>query len=202
MKSGNWMAETRKVSAMVKFRRTSPVVAEATWSHREAMRKPGTGNQTKPPEQGMGKESGGLVCRKGQVSNELLVVVAFILLLFIPLMFVMYLKLGDATTDLSTLQVHFSVARIAYLVNAIGYMGEGSSIITEVYVPENVKRVSFRANEVVFTSVSGGRESDVSRPTSFPISRGEGITGPGRYRLEITNMGGSVSVEVEQRLSA
>ena len=79
---------------------------------------------------------------RGQVSNELLVVVGFILLLFIPLMFVMYLKLGDVNNDLSLLQMHFSAARIAYLINAIGYMGEGSAIITEVYVPENIKRVS------------------------------------------------------------
>lgn len=133
---------------------------------------------------------------KGQVSNELLVVVAFILILFIPLMFVMYIKLGDVASDLSTLQVHFSVARIASLVNAIGYMGEGSAMITEVYVPENVKEARLGGNEVVFRALAGGKESEIAQPTSFPVSGGQIITSPGRYRLEITNTGGSVSVAV------
>jgi len=135
---------------------------------------------------------------RGQVSNELLVVVGFILLLFIPLMFVMYLKLGDANTDLSLLQMHFSAARVAYLVNAIGYMGDGSAIITEIYVPENIKQVSFNRNEVVFTADVHGQDNDVAQPTSFPIFAGsrEKITQPGRYRLEIMNEGGVVSIEI------
>lgn len=133
---------------------------------------------------------------RGQVSNELLVVVAFILLLFIPLMFVMYIKLGDAAADLSLLQMHFSAARLAYLINAIGYMGEGSAIITEVYVPENIKQVSFSTNEVVFTADVRGSDSEVAQPTSFQVYSRESIKQPGRYRLEITNVGGSVRVEV------
>lgn len=133
---------------------------------------------------------------KGQVSNELLVVVGFILLLFIPLMFVMYLKLSDVSADLSALQAHFSASRIAYLVNAIGYMGGGSSIITEVYVPENVEKVQISGNEVVFFTLIGGQPSEVVKPTGFTIEGGETITSPGRYRLEITNLGDRVGVDV------
>jgi len=133
---------------------------------------------------------------RGQVSNELLVVVGFILLLFIPLMFVMYLKLGDVNNDLSLLQMHFSAARIAYLINAIGYMGEGSAIITEIYVPENIKRVSFNPNEVVFTANVRGADNDVVQPTSFRISSSGDITRPGRYRIELVNTGTGVSVEI------
>ena len=133
---------------------------------------------------------------RGQVSNELLVVVGFILLLFIPLMFVMYLKLGDVNNDLSLLQMHFSAARIAYLINAIGYMGEGSAIITEIYVPENIKRVGFNPNEVVFTANVRGADNDVVQPTSFRISSSGGIARPGRYRIEIINTGAGVSVEI------
>lgn len=133
---------------------------------------------------------------KGQVSNELLIVVGFILLLFIPLMFVMYLKLADANADLSVLQAHFSVARIAYLVNAIGYMGEGSAIITEVYVPDNIREVSIGGNEVVFITGLSSGDSTVVKPTSFIIEGEKMITSPGRYRLEIKNIGDRVSVEI------
>ena len=144
---------------------------------------------------------------KGQVSTELMVVVGFILLLFIPLMFVLYLKLGDVTTDLSVLQAHFSVIRIASLINAIGYMGDGSAIITEVYLPTNVIELQFRSfgdngggGEVVLVHFSHGEESDVSSPTAFQINLedpqegGIEIDQPGRYRLEILNEGGEITV--------
>lgn len=144
---------------------------------------------------------------KGQVSTELMVVVGFILLLFIPLMFVLYLKLGDVTTDLSVLQAHFSVIRIASLINAIGYMGDGSAIITEVYLPTNVIELQFRSfgdngggGEVVLVHFSHGEESDVSAPTAFQINLedpqegGIEIDQPGRYRLEILNVGGEITV--------
>ncbi len=140
---------------------------------------------------------------KGQVSNELLIVVGFILLLFIPLMFVMYLKLADANADLSVLQAHFSVARIAYLVNAIGYMGEGSAIITEVYVPNNIREVNIGGNEVVFIAGMPSGDSAIVKPTSFRIEGQKRITSPGRYRLEIMNTGEKVSVEIaESRITA
>lgn len=144
---------------------------------------------------------------KGQVSTELLVVVGFILLLFIPLMFVLYIKLGDVTTDLSVLQAHFSVIRIASLVNAIGYMGDGSAIITEIYLPTNVVELQFHSfgegaggGEVVLTHFAHGGESSISAPTSFPIEQedlpegGIEINQPGRYRLEILNVGGEIIV--------
>ena len=136
---------------------------------------------------------------KGQISSELMVVVGFILLLFIPLMFVLYLKLGDVTTDLSVLQAHFSVIRIASLVNAIGHMGDGSAIITEVYLPPNVQTVTFSSfeggGEVEAVILVGGKHSEVAQPTSFPISAGDvTIDKPGRYRLEIENVGGQIII--------
>jgi hypothetical protein len=138
---------------------------------------------------------------KGQISSELMIVVGFILLLFIPLMFVLYLKLGDVTTDLSVLQAHFSVIRIASLVNAIGHMGDGSAIITEVYLPQNVQQLTFRGfeggGEVEAVIRLNDMESEIAQPTSFPMSTAQGIelNQPGRYRIEIKNVDGEVLIE-------
>ncbi|MBD3397651.1 hypothetical protein GF412_00760 [Candidatus Micrarchaeota archaeon] len=142
---------------------------------------------------------------KGQVSNELLVVVGFILLILIPLLYVMFFKMDAIRTDLAMLQVHFSVARIAFLVNAVGYMGDGSAMITEIYIPETVESVSLggsggHAHEVVFTLLSAGEINEVVQPTVFPIEVSEDYSlafeeeesGGGRYRLEMENEGGTV----------
>ena len=142
---------------------------------------------------------------KGQVSNELLVVVGFILLILIPLLYIMFFKMDAIRTDLAMLQVHFSVARIAFLVNAVGYMGDGSAMITEIYIPETIESVALGGasgseHEVVFTLLSAGETNDVVQPTVFPIKVNdeyplafeEEETRGGRYRLEMKNEGGTV----------
>lgn len=138
--------------------------------------------------------------RKGQVSNELLVVVGFILLILIPLLYIMYFKMDAIRTDLALLQVHFSVARIAFLVNAIGYMGDGSAMIAEVYVPDSVGEVAIGGNEIVFHMLFEGQPNEVVQPTVFPMEiEGDPAfmqadSGSGRYRLEIANLGGTVII--------
>lgn len=143
---------------------------------------------------------------KGQVSNELLVVVGFILLILIPLLYIMFFKMDAIRTDLSMLQVHFSVARIAFLVNAVGYMGDGSAIITEIYFPETVEEVTIggtSGHEVVFSiGIEGSEElpNEIVQPTAFPIEIGDeplafvdtDDPAGGRYRLEMKNEGGTV----------
>jgi hypothetical protein len=148
---------------------------------------------------------------KGQVSNELLVVVGFILLILIPLLYVMFFKMDAIRADLAMLQVHFSVARIAFLVNAVGYMGDGSAMITEIYIPDTVESVSIGTTseyEVVFTIGTGEDVNEIVQPTAFPIE----ITdvpgeipkfaeaeqpGGGRYRMEMENVGGTVILSAQ-----
>ncbi|MCP4646645.1 MAG: hypothetical protein GY852_02775 [bacterium] len=139
---------------------------------------------------------------KGQVSNELLVVVGFILLILIPLLYIMFFKMDAIRADLSMLQVHFSVARIAFLVNAVGYMGDGSAVITEFYIPETVESVTIGGSsehEVVFKMFTQGATNEIVQPTAFPIEANDTLKiaeeeypGGGRYRLEMENIGGTV----------
>ncbi len=145
---------------------------------------------------------------KGQVSNELLVVVGFMLLIMIPLLYIMFFKMDAIRADLSMLQVHFSVARIAFLVNAVGYMGDGSAMITEIYVPETVESVTIGGaseHEVVFTMLSQGETNEIVQPTAFPIEIGDDPVqfagddrgGGGRYRLEMENVGGTIVLSAQ-----
>ena len=139
---------------------------------------------------------------KGQVSNELLVVVGFVILILIPLLYVMFFKMEAINADLAMLQVHFSVARLAFLINAIGYMGDGSAMITEIYIPETVDSISLGESckhEVVFTMVYQGQINEIVQPTAFEIKQGTDApsfadvdAGGGRYRVELENKGGVI----------
>ena len=138
---------------------------------------------------------------KGQVSNELLVVVGFILLIMIPLLYIMYFRMDTIRADLGMLQAHFSVARIAFLINAIGYMGDGSAIITEIYVPQQVETFTIGGSgqhEVVFSMNTPSGKNDLVQPVAFdvddtdtPLVKG---TGSGRYRIELYNEGGTIHI--------
>ncbi|MEM4272149.1 MAG: hypothetical protein QXH30_01030 [Candidatus Bilamarchaeaceae archaeon] len=136
---------------------------------------------------------------KGQVSNELLVVIGFILLLIIPLLYIMYFRMDTIRADLGMLQAHFSVSRIAFLINAIGYMGDGSAIITEVYVPPQVTSFSMGGaqREVVFSMSTPAGKNDIVQPVAFDVKTGPAVfatKGGGRYRVEIHNEAGVVVV--------
>ncbi len=137
---------------------------------------------------------------KGQVSNELLVVVGFILLIMIPLLYIMYFRMDTIRADLSMLQAHFSVARIAFLINAIGYMGDGSAMITEIYVPPEVNTFTIGGaeKEVVFRMSTNAGWNDLVQPVAFEVDVGP--TDPfegkqsGRYRVELYNEAGTVII--------
>lgn len=136
---------------------------------------------------------------RGQVSNELLVVVGFILLIMIPLLYIMYFRMDTIRADLGMLQAHFSVARIAFLINAIGYMGDGSAMITEIYVPPQVNSFTIGGgtHEVVFSMSTAAGQNDLVQPVAFDVETDPAIFAgkqSGRYRIELYNEAGTVIV--------
>ncbi len=135
---------------------------------------------------------------KGQVSNELLVVVGFILLIMIPLLYIMYFRMDTIRGDLGMLQAHFSVARIAFLINAIGYMGDGSAMITEIYVPPEVTQFSIGGaqKEVVFSMSTPSGKNDLVQPVAFTVKTDPALVWgqSGKYKVELYNDQGTVWV--------
>ncbi|MEM2948304.1 MAG: hypothetical protein QXL47_01950 [Candidatus Anstonellales archaeon] len=126
--------------------------------------------------------------RKGQVSTELIAVIAFVLFLFIPALFFAYSKSGEITNELDMRKAYVSVERLSSLANSVGYCGQNSSIVAEIDVPGSVEKIEFRSygdgGEVVAHLLDGG---DIVKPVSFRIE-GDPLT-PGFYRIEISSDG-------------
>ncbi|MBN2477990.1 hypothetical protein JXB01_01740 [Candidatus Micrarchaeota archaeon] len=128
---------------------------------------------------------------KGQVSVELLVVIAFILVLFIPLLVISYFKVVENNDQLVLIQTQISASRIANLGNSVARMGENSSIITDVYIPPHVKTVNFKSvgggGEVIFVLSSKEGDTEVVAVTDFPleVDQNLNIEQEGLYRIEI-----------------
>lgn len=133
--------------------------------------------------------------KKGQVSTELLVIVALVLLIFIPLLVLVYFKANEANQQIASYQAELAVSRIASLANSVGSLGTNTSVVTDVYVPPNT---------VVFQTNSAGRggeielkvktpqgDTDVVEIVTFPLSGSQPHT-----LADATTSGGWIKIRI------
>ncbi|MCK4319312.1 hypothetical protein KAW38_01950 [Candidatus Micrarchaeota archaeon] len=140
--------------------------------------------------------------KKGQVSTELLLVVGFVLLLFIPLLFIMYQQTDALIEGFSYLHAHLAVHRLAYLINSVGYMGDGSSIVLTIYLPHNVESLEVRSSDLsagseVMVKLSKG--DSIAVPVSFKVDTSKlGDIKEGKTTLLLTHEEEKISIEKRQ----
>ena len=110
---------------------------------------------------------------KGQVSTELLVIIGVVLVIFIPILVMVYFKANDASAQIGAHQAELAVFRMAYLANSVGALGTDTSITTEVYIPQGVKKININniggGAEVVFTIDTPSGESEIVEIIKYPI---------------------------------
>lgn len=132
---------------------------------------------------------------KGQVSTELLVVVGFIVLLFIPLVLFAYYKTGELNAGIEAMQSRLLSTKLAFIANALGSLGDDNSLKVELALPERVRSVQFRelgaGGEVLVTMDDG---SEISQVTRFPFSSNESYAGGVDYKLEFVSKNRTIFV--------
>ena len=111
---------------------------------------------------------------KGQVSTELLVIVALVLLIFIPLLVMVYFKANDTNQQIASYQAELAVFRVAYLANSVGSLGTSSSMYTDIYVPKSVRSFSTAATgqggEIKMQVDTPSGPSDIVEVVRYPIT--------------------------------
>ena len=110
---------------------------------------------------------------KGQVSTELLIIVALVLLIFIPLLVLVYTKANDTNQQIASYQAELSVSRVASLANSVGSLGTNTSVTTDVFIPPNT--VLFNTSnvgggaEIVLTLETAQGPTDITSIINFPL---------------------------------
>jgi uncharacterized protein (UPF0333 family) len=94
--------------------------------------------------------------RKGQVSTELLFVIAAILVLFIPLLVLTYFKANEANEQVMQLQSQVVAIRLSELANSIGSASGSSSVKAEVFIPSTVSQMIIVQSKNSKNEVTGG----------------------------------------------
>ncbi len=112
---------------------------------------------------------------KGQVSTELLVIVALVLLLFIPLLVLVYFKANEANQQIGTYQAELAVSRMASLANSVGSLGTNTSVVTDIYIPPNtlsfsIKESGSAGGEAVLQISTPQGKSEVVDLIRYPLS--------------------------------
>ncbi|MFH0736963.1 MAG: hypothetical protein V1827_00200 [Candidatus Micrarchaeota archaeon] len=145
---------------------------------------------------------------KGQVSTELLVIVALVLLIFIPLLVLVYMEASKANQQIGTYQAELAVTRISSLANSVGSLGTDTSIVTDVYIPPNVVSLetvaSGRGGEVVMVLNTPDGPHPVNDIVKYPIVNPHELAGAGTpagwMRLNISSVysDGVAKVRIEK----
>ncbi len=134
-----------------------------------------------------------MVMKKGQISMELVVLLGFVLIFFIPLLLISQGKVRELNQELVTLQAQTAASRIASTVNSIGYMGTGSSMILDIYLPA-VAKVSFTEHgEIVVFVPSLMGDNEIVGFSAFNLDSLI-IESGGYYRFEILSLGDKISI--------
>jgi len=145
---------------------------------------------------------------KGQVSTELLVIVALVLLIFIPLLVLVYLKTAEANQQIASYQAELTVTRLASLANSVGSLGTNTSIVTDVYIPANTEYLATNASgrgaeiSLKITTPQGTQEpSDILKyPVSNPgvVVEPTGTGGWVKIRISSVYEGSEARLKIEQ----
>ncbi len=132
---------------------------------------------------------------KGQVSTELLVIVGLILLIFIPLLVLVYVKANEANQQIASYQAELTVTRIASLANSVGSLGTETSVMTDVYLPPNtvnlttVSSGSGQGGEIVLTVRTSDGDSPIADIIKYPIKNAglvvDSSAAGGRIKVQI-----------------
>ena len=111
---------------------------------------------------------------KGQVSTELLVIVALVLLIFIPLLVLVYVKASEANQQIASYQAELAVTRVASLANSVGSLGTDSTVVTDIYIPPNTVWLNItqsgRGAEIILTMTTPEGNKDSAEIIKYPLS--------------------------------
>lgn len=144
---------------------------------------------------------------KGQVSTELLVIVGLVLLIFIPLLVLVYFKANEANQQIASYQAELAVFRVAYLASSVGSLGTNTSVYTDVYIPKNIVELktdsTVQGGEIVMTVDTPEGPSEIVEIVRYPVRSGpladQSLAGTW-IRLKITSeySGGLATIRIER----
>ena len=79
---------------------------------------------------------------KGQVSVETIMIIALVLMIFIPILLLLYVSSGGAFSSVNSMEVNAALSQLASSSSIINSGAEPSAIFAKVFIPTSVKSIT------------------------------------------------------------
>lgn len=140
---------------------------------------------------------------KGQISIELIVVVAVVLAIFIPILITVYFKGLEIGEGISIAQARLAVSRLASLSNSIGNLGEDASAQAIIFIPNNMESLEFKnapggaGAEIVIKLETSAGLNEISEPVKFKFAEEASFAdlSQGMMELKLSSNGEKILIE-------
>ncbi|VVC72278.1 Uncharacterised protein [uncultured archaeon] len=132
---------------------------------------------------------------RGQASMELLVTVAFAVMMLVMVIGLAYLQMNSASDQLALEEAQQSVNKLKNVVDAVSAQGPPAKAIVEINIPKGISNITIGSDtppyigrEIIFkvqTSVSS-QPSDVPKTTLYDVTGDlHTIMHPGTYQVTV-----------------
>ena len=108
--------------------------------------------------------------KRGQVSIEFMVLIAFLTLIIISLLYASMYYTKEVENTISTTQLDRLVKEIVDSSEYVYYFGEPSKTTIKVFIPRNVKEITVGPNEINFRVKTLQGETDIFYRSSVNLS--------------------------------
>jgi hypothetical protein len=79
---------------------------------------------------------------KGQVSIETIMIIALVLMIFIPVLLLLYINSGSAFTSINTMEVNAALSQLSSSSSIINSGAEPSKIFAKIYIPPSISSIT------------------------------------------------------------
>ena len=131
--------------------------------------------------------------KKCQVSMEYMVLVAFVLVLIVPIIFISYSNASSIKQQIAENQANKVAKKIIDSAESVYYLGKPSKTTIKVYMPDKIENITIGNHEVVFKMRNQGDFTDVVRSTTINIT-GSLMVSEGLRYIEIQSFGNYVRI--------
>lgn len=135
---------------------------------------------------------------KGQIAVETLLVLAFLLALLIPVVYVLYATMRAREWSADAYSAHVAVARIADAAGKLAYGGGGARIVLSIYFPPSVVALTARGQELMLVLDTELGRIDVAVLAPVNVSATEPMAPRGMQRIALNFSEGVVWLSLER----
>lgn len=138
---------------------------------------------------------------KAQSSMELLITLAFGLIILLPIVVLAFIQISNSTATLSTTEAQAAASKLANAATSVGTQGPPAKQLVLVQVPQNVNSIfvgtlsNLPGHEIVFVVSTNAGPSYVTAYTPLNVSGNLAtITAPGVYLVNVSAQGSCPSM--------